>query len=144
MIDVVANMRSGIVAHLETTVDALSQPLIDLHWVAMPNGTVSCCAWYAFVTTGVSLAGILPAQALSMANRHLEGAKPELSLTTCNTSVSLVISPMSIGARWRFVFTVASACIYRTTMRICSQFEVHIGVQGIKKTLLSISCNPST
>lgn len=61
MIDVVANMHSGIVAHLETTVDALSQPLNDLHWVAMPNGAVSCCAWYAFVTTGVSSAGILPA-----------------------------------------------------------------------------------
>jgi hypothetical protein len=43
--------------------------------------------------------GVSPAQALSMAKRHFEGAKPELSLTACNTSVSLVISSMSIGAR---------------------------------------------
>lgn len=84
---VVANLHPGIIAHIETTVDALGRPLMDLHWVAMRNDAVSCYTWYASSLQKFrQKRGVSPAQALSMAKRHFVGAKPELSLTACNLS----------------------------------------------------------
>jgi hypothetical protein len=77
---VVAIMHSAIFACNETAVLVPMVRTKHLHWVDV----VSCNAWYTSLLEKSRRRGVLLAKALSMAKRHVEGAKPEVPWTACN------------------------------------------------------------